>query len=294
LGIVLVILGPAVLSAGMTVVETAVVSYETMAVNTTGTLDIEVTADMQPPIFMYYVLQNYYGMHRRIVKSRNDNQMSGPPKDYPTAYRQIVDCEPLASIYAASDDRSKLPANFYFPCGLVTWNRFNDSFQDLQPKGCGGNCSIYLNKTGIAWPDDIKTKYHNPPTGASPGQLPPGVTKLWDFEDPDFIVWMRTNPAPKFRNLYRIIREPLKKGTYTLTVNNNFGISNITKGVLLTTLGPMGGKNRFLGVASLIWGLACLLFAIWALLKTKLHKEVPSPTLSGWFGTWVMRPSGSS
>ena len=39
------------------------------------TISIEVPKQMDPPIYMYYKLTNYYQNHRRYVKSRSDQQL---------------------------------------------------------------------------------------------------------------------------------------------------------------------------------------------------------------------------
>ena len=40
-------------------------------------INISIPNKMEPPIYMYYKLTNYYQNHRRYVKSRSDMQLRG-------------------------------------------------------------------------------------------------------------------------------------------------------------------------------------------------------------------------
>ncbi len=42
-----------------------------------------------------------------------------------------------------------------------------------------------------------------------------------DFEDEDFVVWMRTAGLPTFKKLYRIINTDLQPGNYSVTIQNS-------------------------------------------------------------------------
>ena len=54
----------------------ATVSWERVDHNPCG-VKIIVPQDMEPPIYMYYKLTNYYQNHRRYVRSRDDLQLRG-------------------------------------------------------------------------------------------------------------------------------------------------------------------------------------------------------------------------
>lgn len=77
------------------------------------TLQFSLPTDLQPPVFMYYKLTNYYQNHRRYVKSYNSDQLKGDAVDYSTV--QGGDCKPADVI----GDR------IIYPCGLIANSVFN-------------------------------------------------------------------------------------------------------------------------------------------------------------------------
>jgi hypothetical protein len=135
-----------------------------------------VTEEMQPPIYMYYKLTNFYQNHRRFAKSRSVGQLIGnDPSD-------MADCDPLlkpGDITGLTGQKFTLRNTTemtygsmkYSPCGLVAWSMFNDSFalyenftgtpnlicdgaafyrHNNQPMPGAGNCT----KDGITWASD--------------------------------------------------------------------------------------------------------------------------------------------
>ena len=75
------------------------------------TISMVASADMSPPIYVYYELQNFYQNHRRYVKSRSDPQLLG---NFPNA--QTTDCDPL---FTAPNGKT------LWPCGLIANSMFN-------------------------------------------------------------------------------------------------------------------------------------------------------------------------
>lgn len=118
----------------------------------------------------------------------------------------LTDCEPRASVNGSSD-----PDDFYLPCGLIAWSQFNDSFV---LRSNTDNTTVPLRKNGIAWSSDLTTRFNNPPANT------PGVRVIADFQDEDFVVWMRTAGMPNFRKLYRIIDQDLQ-GNFTVFIRNS-------------------------------------------------------------------------
>jgi len=232
-------------------------------------VDIEIEADMEKPVYMYYGLTNFYQNHRRYVKSRSEAQLLGKIDTKTTG----GDCEPFAT-----DKETGKPI---MPCGAIANSLFNDSISLTKDDN-----QINLTRTGIAWESDKKYKFQNP-------ELPPGMTlkeylmektesppawgtKLWELDtvtandsnngllNEDLIVWMRTAAFPNFRKLYRKIDQKLEKGTYKLQIDYKYRVDQFagTKSIYLSQTSILGGKNPFLGVTYIVVGCICLLIGI--------------------------------
>lgn len=233
--------------------------------------------DMAPPIYMYYMLENFYQNHRRYANSRSDVQLSGVV----TPYSQVSSaCSPIVAHVPASSGNSSVPGSqVYNPCGLIAWSMFNDTFrlyesvQDAKIICDGANPDgTICTKKGIAWDSDVNVKFRKPEdTGEGDNYRFPSEYygepghKVPDVTDEDFIVWMRTAALPTFRKLYRIINTELKAGTtYSIDVDYNYPVTQFggKKYVVLTTSSWIGGKNTFMAVSYLVVGSLCFLVAV--------------------------------
>jgi len=225
---------------------------DTCTLNTVCDVDIEIESDMSSPIFMYYRLENYYQNHRRYVKSRADEQLRGVVI---TDYNSLEDCDPLISVNNSHD-----PKYFYLPCGLIAASMFNDTFSVSKD-----NETLSWKRSGIAWPSDVKEKFNDP------GDIE-GVRVIDNFDNEDFIVWMRTAGLPTFKKLYAIFDYNLESGTYTVTVNNTYPVEAFqgTKSIVFSTTSWIGGRNPFLGYAYIIVGGICFILAIIFAVKHKI------------------------
>jgi hypothetical protein len=217
--------------------------------------------DLQPPIFMYYKLENFYQNHRRYARSRNDVQLRGIEI---TSKLTLVDCDPVVSL-----NNSDNPEDIYFPCGLIAKGLFNDTFKLFHSNGT----QIALSMENIAWESDVNTKFNNPPNTTR------GIRVIPDLKNPDFINWMRVAGLPTFRKLYRIIDVPLV-GDFTVQIANNFPVTSFNghKYVVLSTTSWLGGKNPFLGYAYIVVGAVCVILAVIFLLKQVIRPRVQGDT----------------
>ncbi|MES1911194.1 MAG: hypothetical protein MHM6MM_003671 [Cercozoa sp. M6MM] len=204
---------------------------------------VDITEDMDGPVYFYYELHNFYQNHRRYVKSRSDSQLRN-------ADSSTDGCYPLEDF-----NNTKL-----YACGLIAGSYFNDLFAaaltpadnsgtvslsasaevpltgvpsediDLVGNLTAGLQSIYNEDTwvrdGIAWSSDVKHKFigrdlNSDETDQGPFQAET-KTFLPRVDDEDFIVWMRTAGLPTFRKLHRVVKRDLKKGDkLTVTIKNS-------------------------------------------------------------------------
>lgn len=230
------------------------------ALNAPCTITFSPSSLMSPPVFIYYELDNFYQNHRLYMKSKSDYQLEGTAQSYSDAESS---CTPITTvgelgINTTLDGTILSNGAVAWPCGLIAKSLFNDTFAFTDSGRSLSNLT-----TGIAWPDDIGTKYQRPSNYQS--------VEWTDTGNEHFMVWMRTAALPHFRKLWGSIREPLYSNkTYTVVITNNFPVSNFsgTKTLVLSTTNAFGGKNLFLSVSYLVvGGVAFTIFLLFLLKK---------------------------
>ncbi|KAF8477291.1 LEM3/CDC50 family protein [Kalaharituber pfeilii] len=229
-------------------------------------LEFEIPNALNPPVFFYYRLTNFYQNHRRYVKSVDERQLKGEAVSL-SALRGSDACSPLIT-----DPDTDKP---YYPCGLIANSLFNDTFSDPVWITAPGkdNETYAMTEKGIAWKSDKdrykKSKYRNDDVMPPPNwrkQYPDGYTEknpIPDLSDrEDFQVWMRTAGLPTFSKLAkRNNTASMGQGTYIVEIVDNFNVKLYggTKSIVITTTTVMGGKNPFLGIAYIVVGGLCVL-----------------------------------
>ena len=103
---------------------------------------------MAATVYIYYQLENYYQNHRRYVKSRSYEQLSGT---WLSADDLEDDCDPVVTNADMDQNVSVTgetlePDVAAFPCGLIAKSFFNDTWNLTSPDGS----AISINKTEIA------------------------------------------------------------------------------------------------------------------------------------------------
>lgn len=245
-------------------------------------LTLDITQDMNRPIYFYYELSNFFQNHRRYVKSRSDPQLQGSP------HSGISGCSPLESNGNAT----------LYPCGLIANSFFNDSFAATTCTGTkgSGSCTVLKginwSNDSIAWSTDVDYKfksisnYLGLTTTAQDGHPLPSVVNA------DFIVWMRTAGLPNFKKLHRIISNvDLKAGTsIVLNITDNYSVRSFDgeKRVVLSTTSFLGGKNTFLGWAYIGVAIACFVAAAGFAAK---HRFAPRRLGDMQYFHWSMPPA---
>ncbi|KAJ1959438.1 alkylphosphocholine resistance protein lem3 [Dipsacomyces acuminosporus] len=223
--------------------------------------------DLDPSVFLYYRLTNFYQNHRRYTRSFDVDQLKG--KRRTETEIKGGDCSPLD---VHTENGKKKP---YYPCGLIANSMFNDTIHQpmwTNPSGTDSNNVTYaMTEKGIAWKADRKrfnpTAYkpedvYPPPNWRA--RYPNGYTdSLPDLQnDEHFQVWMRTAGLPTFRKLYmKNTSDKMKSGWYQIDVEMNYDTIAFggTKSIVISTTSFIGGRNPVLGIAFIVVGGLCVL-----------------------------------
>ena len=87
---------------------------------------INIPDDMEPPIYFYYQLENFFQNHRIYLQSKDDEQLSGVYKP-----REKLDkCSPAITneemeLTANLENMALMPDDPAVPCGLIAKTFFN-------------------------------------------------------------------------------------------------------------------------------------------------------------------------
>lgn len=109
---------------------------------------------------------------------------------FPDAGGSDFQCDPEDFISSNQSNANKI-----FPCGLVAWSLFNDTFVvSVTPLGSNKTTPLTLSQNGIAWPKDTKQYSSAKPVNFNDNDATRGglsFSKPLDAFEP-LMVWMRT------------------------------------------------------------------------------------------------------
>jgi LEM3 (ligand-effect modulator 3) family / CDC50 family len=242
-------IGTAVVIMSLTMSQTGRLRYDNVdscnvgtvgqAVPLSCTMEIVIEKDTGAPSYMYYGLVNYFQNARNYIKNLSAEQLRG--KKGP----KTSECEKAG---AGIDFEADAPV---VPCGLAAYSRFNDTFRLCRDRDCLDE--VLLSKDGIAWDIDRKKRFKGGEVGTSDGYTEESNALV---EDEDFMVWMRLATYNNFHKLYRIIEEPLPKGTYYVRVSAAYPVEQFSgqKFFFISETRWFGGRSRFLGFAYIAVG----------------------------------------
>ncbi|KAI0451140.1 CDC50 family protein [Xylaria acuta] len=229
-----------------------------VADRTNCTIQFEILQNMSAPVRAYYRLDNFYQNHRRYVNSFNSDQLLA--KAVTTSTLENSNCAPLAI------EKTNVTTFQIYPCGLIANSLFNDTIGRPVRVGVQGDedeRTYKWSEEGIAWESDMdlyeplkdpnydtiipppnwRERY---PDGRYTAKFPPPNLK----EDEHFISWMRTAALPSFFKPWAFGNETLVAGSYSIDIVDNFNMTEYKgrKSLVITTTGPLGGKNDLPGI----------------------------------------------
>ncbi|KAJ2808896.1 alkylphosphocholine resistance protein lem3 [Coemansia guatemalensis] len=231
----------------------------------TCTIEFTMPRDLEPGVFLYYRLTNFYQNHRRYTRSFDVDQLKGKRRS--VSDLDGGDCSPLDAVTINGTRRP------YYPCGLIANSVFNDTISQpvmANPSGDQESGTYSMTEKDISWEADRK-RFN--PTDYKPDEVypPPNwVERYGDTydempkleEDEHFMVWMRTAGLPTFRKLYmKNTEDTMKSGIYQVEVVMNFDTRSFggTKSIVISTTSFIGGRNPVLGIAFIVVGGLCVL-----------------------------------
>ncbi|AAS51728.2 ADL192Wp [Eremothecium gossypii ATCC 10895] len=242
---------------------------------------------LEGPIYVSYLIENFYANHRRFVLSFSEEQINGKNATYKDVYDSVgINCRPLVA-----NEEGKL----YYPCGLIANSMFNDSFP-FSLEGVGRTPNYVLSDRHINWSDD-KNRFRN--TKYSPKDVVPPPHWRKRFPDgyneknmpnieewEEFQNWMRTSTLPKFSKLIRRGDGALSAGQYEMSIGLHWpvdGWKGGKKAVYLSTTTSTGGHNDFLGIVYLAGSGICCLIAILILVARFFGgRKIGDPRFLSW------------
>ena len=230
-----------------------------------GTCSIRFTTPyvIKHPLFMSYLVKDYYPNHRRYALSFNEDQLEGVATSIDDVHTSTgIKC---AELYKDSETGKQI-----YPCGLIANAMFNDTFSSTLTNVNNNAENLDFTTTGITWGDN-SNRFKKTKLNYSDIAPPPYWKQLYpdgynETNVPDISTWEHfqnwmDNPAlPVFSKLMgKSLTGSLVPGTYQMDIGLNWPVREFhgQKAFYLTHTSSIGGRNNFLGMVYLIGGLIC-------------------------------------
>ena len=212
-------------------------------------INFTIPCDLKAPIYFYYKLNNFYSNHIDYVKSKNYAQLRGEKVSDKTI---DASCQYMSrnKDHFRTDNESRIisyknrtmdPNSKMNPCGLIADSIFNDMFYLYD---INGN-KVNIIEEEIALEIDKQKIYKNNNNSE--------YIQWYNKENEHFIVWMNMELFPNFIKKWGYINQDLKKGKYTIKIENNWGKPKweVIKSFILAK-GNKFGTEKFFGYFLLV------------------------------------------
>lgn len=231
-----------------------------------GTCQIRFTTPyvIRKPVYMSYLIKDYYPNHRRYALSFNEDQLEGKETTIDEIHTSTgIKC---AELYKDDETGKQI-----YPCGLIANAMFNDSFSMTLINENNQKQNFIMDNSSITWSTNAK-RFKK--TSLSYKDIAPPPYWKQRFPDgynetnvPDLSTWQEfqnwmDNPAlPIFSKLLgKNTTQNLVPSTYQVDITLNWPVREFSghKAFYLTHGSSIGGRNNFLGEVYLVGGLVCL------------------------------------
>jgi len=265
-------------------------------------IEFKVPTKLEPPIMVHYEICNFYQNHRKYVKSRDDLQLRGAGNSSQgqgncdplrklgnvtlnpcglianTFFNDIIQLSSFTDsagrVVVMNESgiawQSDVEHKFKQPLGFVSEQCTSCDDADCNCDSGAWSCTTPFQDNTTSPP--TCTKYFYPDQYPDQGNTqylfqtyPKIINPIEGVTNQHFIVWMRTAALPNFRKLYGWINTPIEANTtlrFLIEANWEAQSFKGTKALIVSTNGPFGGKNPFLGRIFWIVGIIFLVVAV--------------------------------
>jgi len=201
-----------------------------------------------------YTIAPYYQNFNGYLKSEVIEELNGEPMTDELKALRYKKC-------TAAMTRETPDGDDIVPCGMKAVSVFNDTFE-VQGRT--------IRRKGIAWASDVE-RYHNPDdylnrstTSWLYERYPDVATQDEGVNSEPFALWMRPAALNRVWNVYGMIDDDIPAGNLTITIHNRYPTHamNVTKSIVLTSVGVMGGRHNGLGYVWMISGVGLMFMSL--------------------------------